>query len=108
MLSRMVLLARAIAGFVRDSEDYELLPGGNGDGDASLEGTYMVVLFRARDEALNEVLVDRINSTGRVFVSGTSWEGRKAVRMAVANWRVEVERDAEVVREVLVAVAEGR
>ncbi|KAL2260622.1 hypothetical protein VTK26DRAFT_5313 [Humicola hyalothermophila] len=112
MLSRMVLLARAIAAYVRDSPHYELLPGGgSGDDDASslsLESTYMVVLFRARDEALNDVLVDRINGSGRVFVSGTRWGEKKAVRMAVSNWRVEVEKDAEVVREVLTAVAEGR
>ncbi|KAG7288644.1 hypothetical protein NEMBOFW57_004998 [Staphylotrichum longicolle] len=104
MLSRMVLLAREISAFVRDSEHYEWLP----NEDASLESTFIVVLFRAKDAALNEVLVDRINATGKMFVSGTKWDGRKAVRIAVGNWRVEVERDAAVVREVLTAVAEGR
>lgn len=104
MLSRMVLLAREISAFVRDSEHYEWLPSE----DASLESTFIVVLFRAKDAALNEVLVDRINATGKMFVSGTKWDGRKAVRIAVGNWRVEVERDAAVVREVLTTVAEGR
>ncbi|KAK4138101.1 PLP-dependent transferase [Trichocladium antarcticum] len=104
MLSRMVLLARAIATFVRDSEHYEWLPSA----DASLESTYIVVLFRATDAALNEGLVDRINSTGKMFVSGTKWDGKKAVRIAVGSWRVHVEKDAAVVREVLTAVADGR
>lgn len=107
MLSRMVRLARIIAAFVRDSPHYELLPEGNDDAVA-LENTFMIVLFRARDEKLNEELVDRINRTGKVFVSGTTWEGRKAARIAVASWQVDVERDAAVVREVLTAVAEGR
>ncbi|KAL2173243.1 pyridoxal phosphate-dependent transferase [Thermothelomyces heterothallicus CBS 202.75] len=104
MLSRMVLLAREIAAFVRDSEHYEWLP----TEEASLESTYIIVLFRAKDPELNEVLVDRINASGRMFVSGTKWEGKKAVRIAVASWRVDVERDAAVVKEVLTAIAVGR
>lgn len=104
MLSRMVLLAREVSAFVRDSEHYEWLPSE----DASLESTFIVVLFRARDAALNEVLVDRINATGRMFVSGTKWDGQKAVRIAVGSWRVDVERDAAAIKEVLTAVAQGR
>jgi hypothetical protein len=104
MLSRMVLLAREIAAYVRDSEHYEWLPSQ----DASLESTYIIVLFRAKDAALNEVLVDRINATGKMFVSGTRWDGKKAVRIAVGSWRVDVERDAAVIKEVLTDIAEGR
>ncbi|KAK4033230.1 L-2,4-diaminobutyrate decarboxylase [Parachaetomium inaequale] len=104
MLSRMVLLAREIAAFVRASEHYEWLPSE----EASLESTYIVVLFRAKEAALNEVLVDRINATGKMFVSGTKWDGKKAVRIAVGSWRVDVERDAAVIKEVLTAVAEAR
>ncbi len=66
------------------------------------------MLFRAKDAALNEELVDRINSTGKMFVSGTKWDGKKAVRIAVGSWKVDVERDAAVIREVLAAIAEGR
>ncbi|KAK4122349.1 PLP-dependent transferase [Parathielavia appendiculata] len=104
MLRRMVLLAREIAAFVRDSEHYEWLPSEA----ASLESTYIVVLFRAKSPALNEVLADRINATGKIFVSGTKWDGRKAVRIAVGSWRADVERDAAVIKEVLTEVAEGQ
>lgn len=104
MLSRMVLLAREIAAFVRDSEYYEWLPSE----DASLESTYIIVLFRAKDAVLNEVLVDRINAAGKMFVSGTKWDGKKAVRIAVGSWRVDVERDTAVIKEVLNGIAEGR
>ncbi|KAK3301262.1 pyridoxal phosphate-dependent transferase [Chaetomium fimeti] len=104
MLSRMVLLAREIAAFVRDSDHYEWLPSE----DASLESTFIIVLFRAKNAALNEVLVDRINTTGKMFVSGTKWDGKKAVRIAVGSWRVDVERDTAVIKEVLTGIAEGR
>ena len=103
MLTRMVLLAREIARFIRDSADYEWLP----DEKASLEQTHIIVLFRAKDSKLNQVLTDRINETRRMFVSGTSWEGRKAVRIAVSNWRVDVEKDLAVVKDVLLSVASG-
>ncbi|GAB1313974.1 hypothetical protein MFIFM68171_04184 [Madurella fahalii] len=103
MLSRMVLLAREVAGFVRDSEHYEWLPRE----DESLESTHIIVLFRARNPALNNVLVDRINATGKMFVSGTKWDGQPAARIAVASWRIDVERDAAVIKDVLTSVAEG-
>lgn len=100
MIVRMVTLARAIASFIRDHGDYEWLPRE----DESLENTFMIVLFRAKDAALNEVLVDRINKTGKMFVSGTQWNGQKAVRIAVSNWRVDVERDLAIVQKVLADV----
>lgn len=102
MLVRMVRLARGIAAAVRASPDYELLP----DGDAGeAAGTHIIVLFRARDDALNDVLVDTIDRDGLWYVSGTSWGGRKAVRVAVASWRVDVERDLAVVKQSLEDIA---
>ncbi|KAK1700541.1 pyridoxal-dependent decarboxylase [Colletotrichum godetiae] len=99
ILGRMVILARKLAVWIRASDAYELLPEAEGEWD--VEETHMVVLFRARDEGLNEELVGRINGTREVYVSGTSWKGRKAVRVAVGSWRVDVERDFEVVTRVL-------
>ena len=103
MLSRMVYLARAIAAFVRDSPDYELLPRA----DVPLEDVHVIVLFAAKNASLNEVLVDRINETRQMYVSGTKWKGNKAVRLAVGSWRVDVERDFAVVKEVLTSVAKS-
>ncbi|GJC79504.1 putative tyrosine decarboxylase 2 [Colletotrichum liriopes] len=97
ILGRMVLLARRLAQWIRESEAYELLP----EGDWDLAETHMVVLFRARDERANEELVGRINATREMYVSGTSWKGRKAVRVAVGSWRVDVDRDFDVVTRVL-------
>lgn len=104
MVARMVTLAREIARFVRDSEQYEWLP----DESASLENAFVIVLFRARDAALNEVLVERINQTRKMFVSGTVWDGQKAVRIAVSSWRVDVKRDLAIVKDVLNSAAAAR
>ncbi|KAK1593288.1 pyridoxal-dependent decarboxylase [Colletotrichum navitas] len=101
ILGRMVLLARRLAQWIRESEAYELLP----EGDWGLEETHMVVLFRARDAKANEELVERINATREMYVSGTSWKGRKAVRVAVGSWKVDVERDFSVATRILRDVA---
>ncbi|OHE92872.1 pyridoxal-dependent decarboxylase [Colletotrichum orchidophilum] len=101
ILGRMVLLARKLASWIRASEAYELLP----EGDWEMEETHMVVLFRARNEGLNQELVGRINGTREVYVSGTSWKGRQAVRVAVGSWRVDVERDFEIITRVLEDIA---
>ncbi|XP_044721289.1 pyridoxal-dependent decarboxylase conserved domain-containing protein [Hirsutella rhossiliensis] len=103
LVSNMVQLARRLAAFLRDSPDYELLP----DESAGLDRTFIIVLFRAKDRALNEVLTDKINQTRQMYVSGTVWRGSKAVRIAVSNWRVDVSRDFDVVTAILKAVAAG-
>lgn len=104
LVSNMVQLSRRLAGYLRSSEHYELLPGG----DWGMDEVFMIVLFRARSTELNDVLVERINRTRQMYVSGTSWQGRKAVRIAVSNWKVNVERDYRIVASILTAVAEGR
>lgn len=104
LLANMVTLSRRIASFLRDSEHYELLP----DDGASLDEIFMIVLFRAKDPKLNAELVEKINGTRQMYVSGTSWRGEKAVRVAVSNWMVDVERDFKVVTSILTHVAEGK
>lgn len=65
------------------------------------------MLFRAKEEELNGQLVGRINATRKIYVSGTRWEGRAAVRIAISTWKVDVERDLALVREVLAEVSTG-
>lgn len=101
LVSNMVQLSRRIAAFLRDSPDYKLLP----DEKAHFDNIFMIVLFRSKAKALNDVLVDRINETRQLYVSGTAWRGEKAVRIAVSNWMIDVERDFEVVAAILRAVA---
>ena len=106
LLQRQIRLARRVAAWLHEHEEFELLPrarDGEGLGNV-LKRVFMIVLFRARDERVNEDLVQRINGTGRLYVSSTSWEGTKAARIAVSNWRVDVERDGKIVEEVLESV----
>jgi hypothetical protein len=73
--------------YIRDSNIYELLP--NND----VNKIYMVVLFRARSEALNVQLVSLLNASRHLHISGLPWNGKPAARIALGTWRVEVDRD---------------
>jgi hypothetical protein len=107
MFARQVRLARAVAHFVDTHPGYKLLPAGKATQSelASEAPTYastgIIVLFRAVDDAINADLGARINKSCRIMVSGTVWEGKPAVRIAVSTWKVDVERDLKIVREVL-------
>jgi glutamate/tyrosine decarboxylase-like PLP-dependent enzyme len=57
------------------------------------------VLFRFEsDERTDEVLA-RVQESGRIWLSGTTWDGRKAIRVSVSNWQTTDE-------EIDLAVAE--
>ena len=50
-------------------------------------------------------VIGSINATGEAFFSGTTWRGRRAMRISVCNWRTsdsDVERAILAVRSVLV------
>jgi hypothetical protein len=109
MFARQVRLARGISRFLHGSPDYTLLPHcpllisddeklGSGH---EFENAHIIVLFRAKDEKINDELVSRINNTRKMYVSGTKWDGKPACRVAISTWKVDVERDLKLVREVL-------
>jgi glutamate/tyrosine decarboxylase-like PLP-dependent enzyme len=100
----MTQLSRKLAIFLRESPYYDLL----NDESVDVEEIFIIVLFRAKDRKLNDELVAKINATRQLYVSGTSWQGEKAVRIAVSNWMVDIEREFRVVSTLLNAVAEGR
>lgn len=104
MLERQIRLARAIYNWIFDHPDYVALP--RTSMVKLLDRTFMCVLFRVKDDALNEVLAKKINETSRIFVSGTTWDGAPACRIAISNWRVSVKRDVAIVTEVLGQVAQ--
>ncbi|KXS97715.1 hypothetical protein AC578_8847 [Pseudocercospora eumusae] len=110
ILERQIGLAREIAKYIANSPAYELLPRSPPSfakvKEQGLSRTYMVVLFRAVDDAVNQELVKRINGTRKIIVSGTSWDGQPAARIAVANWQADVARDAALVKEVLEEVVQ--
>jgi glutamate/tyrosine decarboxylase-like PLP-dependent enzyme len=104
MIQRQVATAQRIARWISISPLYQLLPNdlkkhmGNYD---TMNPVFIIVLFKAKDAELNENLVERINSSGSIYVSGTVWQGTKAARIAIANWKVEYERESVAVIEVL-------
>lgn len=101
MLHRQIRLARAVALFFHEHPDFELLPEGMSDSARIKQDIYIIVLFKAKDRNLNESLVKRINSTSRIYVSGTMWNGSQASRIAVANWQVDPGRDLTLVQSVI-------
>lgn len=98
LFASQILLARAIAQHIHEqySEDFKLLPAlkvGETLED-QLKQIGIIVLFRSKEEELNKVLTDRINSHKDIFVSGTSYEGKKAVRIAVSGWDIDHSNNA--------------
>lgn len=92
----MILHARAIARFILESKDYQLLPAnvyaqGKNSG---LDSIFNIVFFRVRGEGLTERLQRFLSERDDIFVSGTVWEGKPAIRIAVSNWRASREEDA--------------
>ena len=104
MLERQIELCRGIAKFILESEDYELLPASGGSVEETLSGIFIIVLFRAKNEELNKVLVEKIKATRKIYVSGTAWDGKPACRFAVSNWRTDAKRDLPLIQEVLQSV----
>ncbi|KAK6503335.1 hypothetical protein TWF481_008358 [Arthrobotrys musiformis] len=104
LIRRLILHARMIASIIQNElpQYYELLI-------PDIDSMFMVMLFRAKDDALNDVLADKINATRKIWVSGTSWGGSKAVRIAAANWRVNLDEGGfggvAIVRDVLKDIA---
>jgi glutamate/tyrosine decarboxylase-like PLP-dependent enzyme len=45
------------------------------------------VLFCFEDDARTDAAVARVQAAGNVWLSGTSWDGRKAIRVSVSNWQ---------------------
>lgn len=39
------------------------------------------------NDAFTDEIIDKINATGEAFFSGTTWRGRRAMRVSVVNWR---------------------
>jgi len=113
MFARQVRLARLIASFLEAHPKYELLAKDVSTSQApdgllsSFQKIHIIVIFRAKDNALNKELVKRINTTRKMYVSGTKWKGESACRIAVSTWKVDIERDLELVSKVLEGVFES-
>lgn len=103
MLVRQIELARRLAAWIWDHPKYDLLPQSERK-ESALAKVFMIVLFRAKDSAVNQRLVKSIKETRKIYVSGTSWDDQPAARIAVSNWQVAPDTDAEVVEAILDSV----
>jgi glutamate/tyrosine decarboxylase-like PLP-dependent enzyme len=61
---------------------------------AELEGVELLnevvlnqVLFRFESDERTDEVLRRVQEGGRVWMSGTTWDGRKAIRISVSNWQ---------------------
>jgi glutamate/tyrosine decarboxylase-like PLP-dependent enzyme len=45
------------------------------------------VLFRFADDETTSSALGAVQASGEAWMSGTSWEGRPAIRLSVSNWR---------------------
>jgi glutamate/tyrosine decarboxylase-like PLP-dependent enzyme len=45
------------------------------------------VLFRFESDELTDDVLHRVQDSGEVWMSGTTWAGRKAIRVSVSNWQ---------------------
>ncbi|MBA2643167.1 MAG: aspartate aminotransferase family protein [Actinobacteria bacterium] len=56
------------------------------------------VLFRFQDDATTDALLRAVQASGEAWMSGTTWDGRAAIRLSVSNWRTseaDIERTVE-------------
>lgn len=101
--------AAAFARWVEAADDFELLA----------PAPLIIVCFRLAPAGLDDVSTDQLNrdlvsalqADGRVFVSGTVWGGKAAVRAAFDNWATGPEDVAilqETVAEIGAKIAAGR
>lgn len=105
MLVRQIRFARTVAAFIHHHPAFELLPRSLTNDEGSIDNDiFIIVLFKAKDDRLNESLVKRINATSAIYCSGTSWDGSPATRIAVSNWQVDPVRDLGVVQSALETV----
>jgi glutamate/tyrosine decarboxylase-like PLP-dependent enzyme len=56
------------------------------------------VLFRFEDDEQTQAALTAVQASGEVWLSGTTWEGRKAIRLSVSNWQTG-DRETDLVVE---------
>ncbi len=55
------------------------------------------VLLRFADDETTDAILAQVQASGEAWMSGTSWDGRSAIRISVSNWRTS---DDDVARTV--------
>jgi aromatic-L-amino-acid decarboxylase len=58
----------------------------------------------ADDDAYTDDVIRRVNASGEAFFGGVTWNGRRAMRISVCNWRTtadDISRTLRAVRHAL-------
>lgn len=97
MLHRQIRLARRIAVYLFTHPAFELLPESISQLSDIHRDVFIVVLFRAKEDGLNDSLVRRVNQSSKIYISGTTWQGRAASRIAVSNWQANPDHDLKTI-----------
>jgi glutamate/tyrosine decarboxylase-like PLP-dependent enzyme len=92
------LVERCCAAAARFERGIRKLPGVEVLNDVVLNQ----VLFRFEDDRRTDAVLERVQSSGRVWASATVWQGRRAIRLSVSNWQTgdeEIELALDTFRE---------
>jgi glutamate/tyrosine decarboxylase-like PLP-dependent enzyme len=77
----------------RFAHELAQLPGGEILNDVVLNQ----VLLRFEDDGTTDAVLRHVQASGEAWMSGTTWDGRSAIRISVSNWRTS---DEDVARTV--------
>ena len=66
------------------------------------------VLFRFESDEHTDEVVSRVQESGEAWLSGTVWDGRRAIRISVSNWQTSDDDVARTVAAFEAAVYAGR
>ena len=97
LLERSCARARQFAAAIADLPGSEILN----------EVVLNQVLFRFADDATTGAMLASVQASGEAWMSGTTWDGRAAIRLSVSNWRTtetDVDRTVAAFENALVAV----
>ncbi len=81
------LVERCCEGATRFAEAIVELPGV----ELLNEVVLNQVLFRFESDERTDDVLRRVQESGEVWMSGTTWDGRKAIRVSVSNWQTGAE-----------------
>ncbi|HSC49200.1 MAG TPA: pyridoxal-dependent decarboxylase [Gaiellaceae bacterium] len=98
------LVERCCDAAKRFAEAVVQLPGAELLNDVELNQ----VLFRFETDEQTDEALRQVQASGRVWLSGTTWKGRKAIRVSVSNWQTGDEEIDLAVSEFRAAAAMNR
>ncbi|MDX6411360.1 MAG: hypothetical protein QOE91_876, partial [Gaiellaceae bacterium] len=77
------IVDRCCNGALRFAQGIVELPGTEVINDVVLNQ----VLFRFESDERTDAVLQSVQAGGTVWMSGTTWDGRKAIRLSVSNWQ---------------------